>query len=206
MNMAENNLTAEKFLEQFLGKLYNLNATYKGKRYEQIYLHSKEYTNLVNREIVRDILSENGLQHTYEYYRIDVIGWNYIENETLKRVYEKVGLRYHSWKLEFAFEHENLYRDWNDEAIKLLYVNCPLRVIVGYNDADKRDHLVFGDENKLSIVAQTIEKTGIKVQGEFLVILGNRGHGYSLSNGLEKYYGYRAYLFHENSKSFKMIN
>lgn len=198
-------LTAKLFLEQFKKKLCATGERFHEKTYDEVYLKSKEYTDLVNRKIVCDILFEQGLHWSNEYYRIDVIGWNYVENEELKEEYKNIGLKMHSWKLEFAFEHENCFQDWNDEVIKLLYINCPLRVVVGYNDADKRDHDILGDESKLNVVAKTIEKTGMKIQGELLVILGNRGKGYDLSQGIEAYYGYRAYIFDDKTKYFTQI-
>ena len=41
-------------------------------------------------------------------------------------------LKKHFWYLGVAVEHENDQTDWTDELVKLLYINCPLRVVIGY--------------------------------------------------------------------------
>lgn len=198
--------TAKEFFDQFKKKLCAEDAIYNQKSYREIYKMNGEFTGLVNRLIVNTILEENKLRWSNEYYRIDVIGWkNICGDERLKDDYNSARLRYHSWKLEFAFEHENDPEDWSDEVIKLLYVHCPLRVVVGYNDMKKRDDPVAGDLAKLGLVAETISDLRVEVTGEFLVILGNSSAEYNQIGGIENYFGYRAYLYDHETKSFRRM-
>ena len=149
------------------------------------------------------ILEESGLRFSNEYYRIDVTGWEHVTDEKLKKEFLKAKLNYHSWKLKVAFEHENNYDDWTDEVTKLLYVSCPLKVVVGYNEAGKREDDVCGDKHKLELVARTIKNLNVYVNGELLIILGNCGEGYKKEKEAEKYFGYRAYLY--DNGTFKPI-
>ena len=198
-------ISAKEFYEQFKKKLFANDAKFDDESYDRVYLRTKTYTELMNKKVIHEILKENGIKAQNEYYRIDVIGWTDIDNEALKEEHSKAGMKWHSWKLEFAFEHENFYRDWNDEVFKLLYINCPLRVVVGYNNATQRDDAVFGDIHKLDLLAKVIANCNIEIQGEFLIILGNRGKGYDMTKGVENYYGYRAYLYNPATKAFQKI-
>lgn len=198
--------TAKKFFDLFQKKLCDQDAIYNQKSYREIYKINGEFTSLVNRLIVNTILEENKLRWSNEYYRIDVIGWENVYGDVkLENDYKKAQLNYHSWKLQFAFEHENNSEDWSDEVIKLLYINCPLRVVVGYNDMKKRDDAVGGDLAKLNLMAKTISELNIEISGEFLIIIGNSSASYNENTGIENYFGYRAYLYDNDTKSFHLM-
>ena len=201
-----NELTAEEFFRQFKNKLYDQNAVDEEKRsYRETYLSNEHYTNLINRHIVPDILKQFGMDYSNEYYRIDVTGRVNDTNKELGDEFSNAQFNYHSWRLKVAFEHENNSTDWSDEVIKLLYVNCPLKIVVGYNYANNRNALQFGDERKLDLLARTITHLGVEIKDEFMIILGNCGEGYKEENEAEKYFGYRAYLYDSDSKSFKPL-
>ncbi len=59
----------------------------------------------------------------------------YITNAVKKD--EETGINIHNWKLLAAVEHENDYKDWTYELVKLLFVNAPLRVVIGYAEYDE---------------------------------------------------------------------
>lgn len=187
-------LTTKEFFNQLKAKLYSSNELIDGKTYREAYINGK-YTHLINHVIVPRILEENGYEHSNEYYRVDVTGWRQHENTDIKGEYKAIEFNYHEWRLGVAFEHENNSKDWSDEVIKLLYINCPLKIIVGYNDVKKRNDSRFGDAAKLALIARTIKDLGIDVSGELSVILGNCGNGYSQEKRDEDYFGYRAYLY-----------
>lgn len=198
-------ITARKFFEELQTKLYKSDAMYEGDSYDKVYIRSKRYTKLINKEIVPAILRAHNMSVSYEYYRTDVSGWSQKPDNTLEKEFLKFDMKWHSWKLNFVFEHENNYRDWNDEIIKLLYLNCPLRVVVGYNDADKRNDILFGDCHKLDIISKVIANLNIEIKDEFLIIIGNRGKGFDISHGIENFFGYKAYLYDSNLKSFQLM-
>ena len=72
-----------------------------------------------------------------EYYRFDVSSWEQLK-PSIEDICKKVKMNPHLWDLRIAFEHENNRKDWFDEVIKLLYIDCPLKVVVGYNNYKKR--------------------------------------------------------------------
>ena len=123
--------TAKKFFDLFQKKLCAQDAIYNQKSYREIYKMNGEFTSLVNRLIVNTILEENKLRWSNEYYRIDVIGWENVYGDVkLENDYKNAQLNYHSWKLQFAFEHENNSEDWSDEdqscVISSVFCTCSL--------------------------------------------------------------------------------
>ena len=83
--------------------------------------------------------------------------------------------------------------------VKLIHLNCPLRVIIGYNNADNRDK----DMDKLNFALDAIQRIEAyeSMSGEILIILGNCGKGY-------KNFDYRGYVFSRNTeeKGFEIID
>lgn len=198
-------ITAKIFYEEFQNKLYATDALYENIPYYHVYLNSENYTNLINYHIVPEILKSHNMSVSHEYYRIDVCGWHNEHNEILENEFKKANMIWHSWKLDIAFEHENYFRDWNDELIKLLYIDSPLKVVVGYNEANKRYDEFLGDSYKLDLLSKVIINLQVEIKGELLVILGNRGKELDLSQGIKIYFGYKAYLYDPKLKNFKAI-
>ncbi len=93
-----------------------------------------------------------------------------------------------------AIEHENKNRDY--EVLKLSCVNCPLRVVIGYNDKNT-------DAEKLDFIAERMSALDSFVfncekNQEFMIILGNRG-----SKGNKKS-DYRGYLYNGATRKFEL--
>lgn len=131
-----------------------------------------------------------------EYYKIDMVGWTRTEE------YENAGknapLNKHAWILDFAIEHENNYRDWSDEVIKLMNIDCPLRVVIGYVN---REDLC--DEGALNYMNEMLSKLYINMRpkihqnDEFAIILGNKNAKRTITKSLD----YRCYkVYFENGK------
>lgn len=195
--------------------LFCSSSTDKEQTYLDFYKNSKKpsFTNFINKVIIPKVLSssfslkpENSSRkgNSYEYYRIDVTGWESKSNSIIQMA-APYDLNPHLWNLKVAVEHENDPKDWNDEVLKLLHINCPLRVVIGYNYCDKRD----GDENdyhsdkgKLAFVAECVAKTEVinSFNGELLVILGNCKH----QNIDYTCFDYRGYLL-DKEKGFEQI-
>lgn len=92
-----------------------------------------------------------------------------------------------------AVEHENSSVSWMDEVVKLLHINCSLRVVIGYLPiGQKGNHQAYLDR-----ITEQINKTkavntyeSLKY-GEFMIIIGN-----SNCHGDEKEFcRYKAYVF-----------
>ncbi len=117
-----------------------------------IYQDNKAFTELINKRVIPEIIesqSKPTLTAQNEYFRIDTVGW-ISRWDDVKDEAKRMGLNPHLWDLKVAVEHENSSSDWTDEVIKLIHVKCPLKVIIGYNNSDKR-----GEEE--------LEKIGIAV-------------------------------------------
>lgn len=114
---------------------------------------------------------------------------------------ESIDMNPHFWDLKIAVEHENNKKDWFDEAIKLIYLKCPLKVIIGYSPCDKREE----DLKKLHFLSTFMKKINAfqEHQESYLIILGNstgsHGHDY------EKF-DYVAYVYNWSSEEFEKIS
>ena len=178
-------ITARAFYADFLKKTNEISMDiykYKNKQYSKIITENLE-----------TILKDYGLEVNKEYYRIDVLGWKSRKDDELVNVKPK-DLCLHLWKPIVAIEHENNHTDWTDELTKLLFINCPLKVIIGYNHCDKRDDFEIGDEKKLEYAAKVISRLAPNdnSKSEFLIIFGNCW-GIDCGSNYEKK-DYRGYL------------
>lgn len=116
--------------------------------------------------------NRSGKYYNKEYYRIDLFGWKRVNCD----IENSTHLNLHSWRPLIAVEHENDYKDWSDEVIKLLYIDCPLRVVIGYSDRGKAN-----DEEYLKELCEIIDHLEYKKSigklinkdEEFCIILGN---------------------------------
>ena len=150
----------------------------------------KDYTETILKAV--DKLLKKEYQVSKEYYRIDLTAWKQLrKSENDKILYN--GFEKHLWDLEVAVEHENSSVSWMDEVVKLLHINCPLRVVIGYLPIGQKDnHKAYLDR-----ITEQINKTkavntyeSLK-KGEFMIIIGN-----SNCHGDEKEScRYKAYVF-----------
>ncbi len=152
----------------------------------------KGFTNLVKRT-VSDIVEEYELEYYPEYYTIDYTAW-YTERdaEVLCELSENFGFKKskYCWNMMAAIEHEN--ENWDYEVLKLSCINCPLRVVIGYNDkttdCEKLDYIA----KRLSALDSFIFDAD-KGQ-EFMIILGNDE---------KKNAEYRGYLYSAVTQKFE---
>ncbi len=205
-------LDARTFWKQFKEKICDPNGVIPGSNipYRKIYTKNKRYTKLINKQLVPEILKnlDNKIEITNEYYRFDVAGWKQLNdpNEELEKQFNEANFNYHAWKLEVAFEHENDSCDWSDEVIKLLYANCPLKIVVGYNDSLKRDDDIYGDKYKLDLLAKVISNLKVDMMCEYLIIIGNGNKDGYINKVGEEYFGYRAYLYDNDKNAFDNLD
>lgn len=175
-----------------------------------------DYTNYINKEKMPELLGKYGYDINYEYYRIDVVGWQQRKDNKIQDICSKVKMKPYLWSLEIAFEHENKINDWYDEVIKLLFVNCPVRVVVGYNKYSKRFDEKSNeiDTNKLKTLCKIIDILNNKeelLKNQILIILGNGGTSmedkkYEKNEG-ENYFGYIGYILYldKGSTNYRII-
>ncbi|MFR7591451.1 MAG: hypothetical protein ACLUVC_08415 [Longibaculum sp.] len=153
---------------------------------------------------------KNNIEIQKEYYRIDLIGWTQRKDELVRTGKYKQAKNFnsHMWDLNIAIEHENSSKDWLDEVVKLLYINCPRRLVIGYVNYNKKTRdIEANDKLYLDCVLEclnSLDKDGtkmfIKKDDQFGILLGNAGYddiGLD-KNQTEEYYkkviNYRLYF------------
>ncbi len=138
--------------------------------------NSKKFTNAIMKKIEDQILKKDTLENIVterEYFRIDLI--SYIDTSKTKCLHNS--LQNCSWNLICAVEHENDYRLWVDEVVKLAHISCPLRVVIGYLPKEKEtlEQTKFSKYlDKVSKLLNNIESwKHTRNSGDFLIIIGD---------------------------------
>ena len=167
-------MTAQEFWEEFSGLFTDNSATLAIAR--KFWNNRDNFTKFIMPHIAT-ILSSHGYaeNNQYEYYKIDVIGWK-DRKEDLSKLQkpDTYKLKNHFWDLGVAVEHENDQTDWTDELVKLLYINCPLRVVIGYYpETLSSEDLAETIKYASGIVSLANETNAfIRPEQEFMLILG----------------------------------
>lgn len=152
------------------------------------YNKSSEFTRLIT-EAIKKLLENEVYEASTEYYRVDISRWKKIKCDAITLPDCDYMLNSNLWDFDVAVEHENDDKDWTYEITKLLTVNCPLRVVIGYVPAKYRNK----DERYLSEVFNQIKCLNVFSRNdftkeEFIIILGN-----SKCESLGEYFNYKAY-------------
>ena len=165
MDVTNNKITAESFWNTFQKKIND-----QIKDVQRKWNSQSEFTKLILKKISNKILEEAEYEkeHQYEYLKIDLIGWKNL-NDNLGNLPENFNR--HFWAFDVAIEHENDKTDWMDEVIKLSYINCPLRIVIGYAPKENRDSYLIYVSNALNILNKRYRS--IRKEQEFMLILGD---------------------------------
>jgi hypothetical protein len=193
-------LTAEKLFKEFCENMQEIGlGDYKS---------SKKLTEKVlgYNGVIANILENNGLEISKEYFRIDVSGWINRWTEIAERA-KSLKVKPHLWDLQVAVEHENDKTDWLDELVKLAHIRCPLKIVIGYNHCDRRNVTdgVGNDVEKLQFAAEVLQKTvAFDKDGKetYCIILGN-AKGVKKSSYAD--FDYRGYVFDYTTRQFRSI-
>ena len=178
-------MNAIEFWKDFSEKVMSADSEYRKLLCEN-WTKSGDFTNIIS-GIIKGII-EKGYRNENitvqpEYLRIDIPAWQ-SNNHDQEFVDIAPRFKKYDWNLKVAVEHENDYRLWMDEVIKLAHVNCPLRVVIGYVQAENdRDKTIKKQESILHSVAEILNndidawKSVISAnkdnKSEFLIILGD---------------------------------
>ena len=168
-----------------------------------------KFTNYINKELMpKKCFPKFSSDFSNEYYRFDVSSWEQLKSR-IEDICKEVNMNPHLWDLRIAFEHENNPKDWFDEVIKLLYIDCPLKVVVGYNKYETRFiNNKESDKSKLNALCLILSKLNrikdLLSKNEFLIILGNCGSGFEEKQGTE-YFGYKGYKLYIDGEMVKYI-
>ena len=175
-----------------------------GKTYLDIYRKNKDFTRLITNDIEKIIKqSLDNIETSREYYRIDVTGWISRYNDMKKDADEfGVKINAHFWDLIIAVEHENSLTDWSDEIIKLAHIKCPLKVLISYNNYDRRDE----DLAKIFFVTKWLKKVEAFSVGDenYLIILGNAYNSKTKKSDYSEF-DYRGYIYNKEISNFESI-
>ena len=167
---------------------------------------TEKITALISR-VIKDAKPSNKFIVQPEYYNIDLTEWEQKKLKTKEKLFVENGLKgyrfeKYAWNFDIAVEHENDKNLWMDEVIKLAYVFCDLRVVIGYFPYIKEGKEEM-QQKYLDAIADTIKT--LKCQenmkhGEFLIILGDVV--FKETENFEKL-KYTAYLYNPNPKKEK---
>ena len=136
----------------------------------------------LNSRVIKDSKQANELIIQPEYYNIDLTEWEQKKSKTKERLYVENGLKgyrfeKYAWNFDIAVEHENDRNLWMDEVIKLAYVYCDLRVVIGYFPYDEDiDNKLKMQKEYLKAITETIKTLKCRENmkhGEYLIILGD---------------------------------
>lgn len=166
---------------------------------------NKDYTTFILSEIGKK-LENASLETSREYYRIDLTAWTQLKGEQYKLFentpFDDKHFENYLWDLEVAVEHENSSVSWMDEVVKLLHINCPLRVVIGYLPVEQKDkHAEYLKEiTKQILTTKAVKNCSLK-NGEFMIIIGDSKCG----GDKTKFCHYTAYAFDKNIKQFVRV-
>ena len=175
--------------------------------------NSKDFTDKMT-EIISGIIKEfdSTLTVQPEYLRIDIPARKKNNGNGKEKSFCKAEPNFekYDWNLEIAVEHENNYRLWMDEVIKLAHINCPLRVVIGYVHVEKNGNNVSREKTQkkqLEILThvEDVLKNNIvawnninpNYPNDFLIILGDG----SVKKADRCYY--TPYLYDADDECFK---
>lgn len=169
-----------------------------------IYKKGHLYTKLINNIVLPYLLRMWGMETSNEYYRIDLIGYRKgTINDSFVQRGKELGLIPYCWGFDYAIEHENARGKWIDEAIKLAYINCPMRVIIGYNRPIKSNEKQDAYNTAcLEYLIECIEQANIpKADNTALVVL----FGIRDEKGAWKHIKYEGYVVDYGTKTIEKL-
>ena len=162
---------------------------------------NKDYTTFILSEIGKKLENAN-LETSREYYKIDLTAWTQLKGDKYKLFKDKdfdKQFENYLWNLEVAVEHENSSVSWMDEVVKLLHINCPLRVVIGYlpiEQKDKHEDYLKAITEQI-LTTKAVENHSLEV-GEFMIIIGDSKCG----GDKTKFCHYTAYVFNKDKFVF----
>lgn len=159
--------------------------------------------------VIKSAKSSNEFIVQPEYYNIDITEWEQKKVKTKEYLtvidgYKGYRFEKYAWNFDIAVEHENDKNLWMDEVIKLAYIFCDLRVVIGYFPYLKEGKVEM-QQKYLKAVSKTI--TTLKCRdnmkhGEFMIILGDVLK--KESEGFEKLI-YTPYRYNPDKEEFELL-
>ena len=158
-------LSPELFWEEFATYLRNkINST---PDWQSLYSSNKKWTLFMKKTLKslgKSLGYTNKGEVACEYYKIDTSYYKYASKD---RKYEDC-----DWDFEVAIEYENNPKTWFEEFIKLIHINCRLKVIITYHNYQNTSEAISLD-SKLRIAEDLYQKRKYKQPNDnWLIIIG----------------------------------
>ena len=200
-------MTAKEFWKDFLAKIEQRQEELK-RWWREPALFTDHMRNALT-EIIRGRNPSNEFIVQPEYFNIDLTGWEQKKRcpEEHLAVSEDFGtyrLKKYAWNFDIAIEHENDKSLWMDEVIKLAYIFCDLRIVIGYFPYVKEDK-IGTQQRYLDAICDTIKTLKCHENmnhGEFMIILGDVAS--SKAEGFKELV-YTPYLYSKSEGKFKLL-
>lgn len=183
---------------------------------------SKEYDKNLNRfkKFKHDSFIDKALMKTFssheyrfanEYYHIDNLIYENVNGGYEPADKNMYKINKHRWRLLAAVEHENDKKDWTDELVKLMYINCDFRCVIGYGDFysgyENQKNIaneIFGEIMKSAKVQPT---NYVTEKQQFLLIFGPRVCDIEKANGSIKLSEmFKGFIYDSSNEKFKELN
>lgn len=183
MEQSNSKMNLVKFYNEFTSE-ENLEVFYKN--YKANYA---EYTKMILEILEKNICKEENenrddkTEMSKEYFRIDLIGWTDKRKEIYKEKYSEGILKRQGWSFDIAIEHENNYRLWAEEVIKLAYINCPIRIVIGYNDREIGKNKDLNKDIDIELLNEVLQSLNYLEGDKRMLIKDNDAFGIILGTG-----------------------
>lgn len=183
---------------------------------------SKEYDKNLNRfkSFNHDSFIDKALIKTFdlkeckfanEYYHIDNLIYEDVNEGYESADKNKYKINKHRWRLLATVEHENNKKDWTDELVKLMYINCDFRCVIGYGDfySEYANQKNIANEIFDEIInSAKVQPTNyVTEKQQFLLIFGPRVCDIKKANGSIKLSRmFKAFIYDSSIGEFKELN
>lgn len=163
-------------LKEKLEDYFNCNAEASAS----IYCNNSVWTEVITKNsrnampLIDEVLCEmyENCKLLNEYYRIDNGVYEDVEDGYIRN-FKNTGINVHKWKLIAAVEHENNWKEWTDEFVKLAYIQAGLRVVISYGDYETKYKEAIEVANELANMIFLDEFVKADTD-EFILIFGPR--------------------------------
>lgn len=184
-------LTLENFYKSFLKKVGENKVRIEIDYKVDIENNTNYFMDLIM-SLLEDILAVEYRCDSYrksivskEHYQIDMIACTsriYKEMKDIDEIREE-RLNKHVRNFDIAIEYESNCHDWLDKVVKLAYINCPIRVVIGYVDRRRSDSTEDADSYYLNAVIKTLNELEKQNSTRIYLIKENDSFGIILGSG-----------------------
>lgn len=164
-------VTAEDFWSRFAEKLRN--KIMRDEEWEEKYKSNKRWTKFIYELLGDDIKNE------YKYNRFRECSTEYLRTDMgfydISKRTEGINSKYDGfeWDFDIAIEHENDETAWLDEFVKLVHINCGLKVLISYHHYSTNNGIPKEPDEILEVAEKIYNSRKYKnLNDNWIIILG----------------------------------